>query len=218
MSKPAPEATAETPTLPNRQMRRKQKTRARLLKAANQVFLAKGVSNASVSDITEEADMAYGTFYNYFDSVEDIVSASVVQVLEEINDQIQIRSTDRNDPAIEMAAAMRTLFYRVVTEPAFNWLRHKPDLVAEIIFDSVATDAARDIARGIESGDFNLAADFATTQKFCVWGFTGAMRQLSDKPCDIEHATEEVTRILLRILGVSDAKANKVIEATRVST
>ncbi|MEM8661047.1 MAG: TetR/AcrR family transcriptional regulator, partial [Pseudomonadota bacterium] len=91
MSETAPTSPKEgAPSNPNRQARRKQRTRARLIKAANAVFLREGVDNASVTDITDEADLAYGTFYNYFNSVEEIVAASVEQVLLDVHDGIDI--------------------------------------------------------------------------------------------------------------------------------
>ena len=42
--------------------------RAQLLAAARVVFARRGYHHASVSDILDEAKVARGTFYNYFDS------------------------------------------------------------------------------------------------------------------------------------------------------
>lgn len=213
----AKSSTDEKSITPNRQARRKQKTRASLIKAANEVFSTKGVDSASVTDITEAADVAYGTFYNYFTSVEDIVLASVEQVLHEVNEEIRVLPDGSSEPAIQIISGLRELFRRVVSEPAFNWLRHKPELVAEVIFASVAADAKRDIARGIDSGDFHPPGEVALAQTFCTWGFTGVMRQLSDSPADVEWAADEVSKVLLRVLGVSDSKAQKVVERTRIT-
>jgi AcrR family transcriptional regulator len=46
-----------------------------LLEAARTVFAAKGIASATVSDITEEAGVAKGTFYLYFDSKEALLGA-----------------------------------------------------------------------------------------------------------------------------------------------
>ncbi len=46
-----------------------------LLSAAAEVFLDKGVSEATVSDITEAAGVAKGTFYLYFDSKDHVLAA-----------------------------------------------------------------------------------------------------------------------------------------------
>ena len=211
---PTKATTAKDPAKPNRQVRRKQRTRASLIKAANEVFLSKGVEAASVAEITEKADVAHGTFYNYFNSVEDIVSASVEQILHEINEQIEIggEAPESSDPATQIALGLRNLFKRVVSEPAFKWLCHKPDLVAEIIFHSIASDALQDIQLGIKTGDFIIPGDLAAAQNYTVWGFTGAMRTLSQSPGEIDRVTEEVTKVTLRILGVADTKSQIILE------
>src|SRR5690349_5872213 len=47
-------------------------TRRRLLTAAEQEFGSKGYHGASVSSITQRADIAQGTFYLYFHSKEEM--------------------------------------------------------------------------------------------------------------------------------------------------
>jgi AcrR family transcriptional regulator len=47
-------------------------TRARLVRAAKQVFERDGLLNARISDITKRAKVSYGAFYHYFDSKEQL--------------------------------------------------------------------------------------------------------------------------------------------------
>ncbi|MBJ6950557.1 TetR/AcrR family transcriptional regulator, partial [Vibrio cholerae] len=47
-------------------------TREKLLCAAEEVFGSKGYYEASIVNITQEAKVAHGTFYNYFPSKKDI--------------------------------------------------------------------------------------------------------------------------------------------------
>ncbi len=61
---------------------RGQKTRAALLRAAEKVFGEKGYYAASISEITQEAKVAMGTFYLYFKDKEDIFRALVGHMLE----------------------------------------------------------------------------------------------------------------------------------------
>src|SRR5881409_3816409 len=46
-----------------------------LLEAARDVFAANGLPNATISDVTEAAGVAKGTFYLYFDSKEALLGA-----------------------------------------------------------------------------------------------------------------------------------------------
>ena len=61
---------------------RGQKTRESLLRAAEKVFGEKGYYVASISEITQEAKVAMGTFYLYFRDKEDVFRALVRHMLE----------------------------------------------------------------------------------------------------------------------------------------
>ena len=65
----------------NRLERRKQRTRAALIKAA-QTFIAAGKPNVPVLDITQAADVGMGSFYNHFDSKEQLFQAAVTDVFD----------------------------------------------------------------------------------------------------------------------------------------
>src|ERR1044071_4543805 len=65
----------------NRLARRKQRTRAALIKAA-QSFIAAGKVNVPVLEITQAADVGMGSFYNHFDSKEQLFEAAVAEVLD----------------------------------------------------------------------------------------------------------------------------------------
>ncbi|MEZ5235283.1 MAG: TetR/AcrR family transcriptional regulator [Acidimicrobiia bacterium] len=51
---------------------RGRRTRAQLIDAARRVFEAKGYMDTRIGDITEEAAVAHGTFYTYFESKHEL--------------------------------------------------------------------------------------------------------------------------------------------------
>jgi AcrR family transcriptional regulator len=57
----------------SRRERKKQETRQRLLERAWELFRDKGYDQTTVAEITERADVAKGTFFNYFSTKEEIV-------------------------------------------------------------------------------------------------------------------------------------------------
>ncbi|GAA2076861.1 TetR/AcrR family transcriptional regulator [Aeromicrobium tamlense] len=59
---------------------RGRRTRDNLLHAASVVFARQGFLDTKITDITTEAGTANGSFYNYFDSKEDIFRAAIAQV------------------------------------------------------------------------------------------------------------------------------------------
>lgn len=66
--------TATTASLGRRE-RNKQRVRSRLYEGALRLFTAKGYEQTSIDEIAEAADVARGTFFNYFQHKEDLVVA-----------------------------------------------------------------------------------------------------------------------------------------------
>lgn len=63
----------------DRAQRRKQETRARLLKSTQELLYSEGYSALSVYKITEHADLGNGTFYLHFNDLDDAVWAVTMQ-------------------------------------------------------------------------------------------------------------------------------------------
>ena len=57
----------------SRRERKKQETRQRLLECAWNLFQERGYDDTTVEDITEAADVAKGTFFNYFCTKETLL-------------------------------------------------------------------------------------------------------------------------------------------------
>jgi AcrR family transcriptional regulator len=63
---------ASTPNSLGRRERKKAETKRRLIEVATELFWKNGYEDTSVTDITEEADVAPATFYLHFESKADI--------------------------------------------------------------------------------------------------------------------------------------------------
>jgi AcrR family transcriptional regulator len=67
-----------------RSERRRNRQRQRLIDAACQIIARKGLSGLTVQDVTEEADMAVGSFYTYFPNKDALIEAAVWEDLQEL--------------------------------------------------------------------------------------------------------------------------------------
>jgi AcrR family transcriptional regulator len=85
--------------------RRGQRTRARLLAAAQKVFERDGYLDARVADISAAARVAHGSFYTYFDSKEDIFRQIVESVAEDVYAALDL--ADEGTAAERISAANR---------------------------------------------------------------------------------------------------------------
>jgi AcrR family transcriptional regulator len=98
---------------PNRFNRKKERTRDRLINAAISVVASKGPDAAAINDITEKADVGFGTFYNYFESKDAILAAAVEELFDRINGHVDRPIEAIADP-LEKAITGIRLFVRIL--------------------------------------------------------------------------------------------------------
>lgn len=108
--------------------KRGEATRRRILEAAEQVFAEHGYHEASIVKVTEQAGVALGTFYLYFDSKQAVFEALVI----DLNTRVRQSMTEAMEGAVDRVDAERRGFegffrftaqhpalYRVVREAEF---------------------------------------------------------------------------------------------------
>src|SRR5438105_5220003 len=88
----------------SRRERRKLATREALIKAAQEVIAVKGVYLMVIEEITERADVAKGSFYQYFRNRDALLDVLLTRRLEEL--RMHIEATP---PPGTFAAGVRTL-------------------------------------------------------------------------------------------------------------
>jgi AcrR family transcriptional regulator len=98
--------TTEPARAPTRVDRRRERTRAALIGAAQQ-FLAEGRSQVSIQQITDAADVGFGSFYNHFESKEALFEAAVASVLQVYGDALDGIVAGYDDPAEVFAVSFR---------------------------------------------------------------------------------------------------------------
>src|SRR5262245_52023475 len=117
---PARRTTAEEPVRLSRRERRKIATREALLKAAQEVIAVKGVYFAVIEEITERADVAKGSFYQYFRDRDDLLHVLLSRRLEELRVLI-----DSAPPSGTVTERVQTLIHHHVE----YFLRHEDFLL-----------------------------------------------------------------------------------------
>ena len=193
----------------NRLDRRKARTRASLIRAA-QALLAAGRTNVPILEITQAADVGMGSFYNHFETKEQLFDAAVEAVMDSYGDLLDKLTADVEDPAEVFAHSFRLTgrlnrreleLSRVLLNNALRLLSAETGLVPR---------ARRDITAAVEAGRFHVMdLDVAVTM---VAGALLALgRLLQDQPDrDVEQTTDRVTEDLLRLFGVPRRQAHRM--------
>jgi TetR/AcrR family fatty acid metabolism transcriptional regulator len=156
--------------------------RRQILDAAVRVFAAKGFTQCRVSDIAEEAGVAYGLVYHYFGSKDEVLDTLFLErwnVLLEL-----IADIDRQEiPARDKLYAIASFIV--------DSYRHDPDLMKVIIVEvtraansfgqthlAVIREAYGGIAAIVEKAQADGAFTSDVTAEFAALAFYGVIEQV----------------------------------------
>lgn len=137
--------------------RRKARTRAALISAGQRILADRGTTEVAVQDITDEAGVGLGSFYNHFTTKSELFEAAVLDLLDAFAAGIDAARADVQDPAELVAIGIRLTCRLAATRPAVARvlvLTGPEFLVAD---RGLAPLASRDLQQGLASGRFTLA-------------------------------------------------------------
>jgi AcrR family transcriptional regulator len=101
---------------------RRANTRRKLLTAAAQVIADVGGGRATVDDVIQAADVARGTFYNYFPDWNALLGAIWEEMGRDPFLSIQNACAQFDDPAVRLFIKMRLILLRTAEDPTWGWL------------------------------------------------------------------------------------------------
>jgi AcrR family transcriptional regulator len=196
---------------PNRLERRKQRTRAALVKAA-QRLIAEGRVNVPVLEITQAADVGMGSFYNHFDSKEQLFEAAIADVLDAHGAMLDRLTASIDDPAETFATSFRLTGRLFRQRPQESEILLANGLALLSSERGLAPRALRDIKAGVEAGRFHID-DPELALAVAGGALLGLGKLLRDDPDrDDARAADAVTENVLRLLGLSVDEARAVCQ------
>jgi AcrR family transcriptional regulator len=145
-----------SPAPMGRRDRRKAEARQRLLAAAHQLIAENGVSDLRIGDVTDLADLGFGTFYTYFQSKDALIEAVVADVLAGLAARIGADALEFTDPAEAASASYRRFLRFSRDEPELARVLVELDRVNAIFEDAVTPWAIETLSRGRKSGRFAI--------------------------------------------------------------
>ena len=134
--------------------RRKRETRQRLLSAALRLMAKKGMEGVAINEITEAADVGFGSFYNHFESKEAIYAAVMGWVFEDFADALDRLVQDLTDPAEVVSVCVRHTLLRAQSDPVWGQFLIREGYSVRSLERGLGQRLLRDIRKGLESGRF----------------------------------------------------------------
>jgi AcrR family transcriptional regulator len=189
---------------PRRAAARRQRTRATLLKAAYHLMSKKGVDATAIQEITDRADVGFGTFYNYFSSKDDLAT----QVLDCVINNIGLRNDlvtagmKLTDPVAIVATSVRCVAREMMTNAVWYWWVQRPDLLVARMRAGFRPFGMRDMRGAIATGAYDIAdGDLETAWSYLIWLLAGGIKDIVDgyRPKGQEGLIADA---VLRVMGV----------------
>jgi AcrR family transcriptional regulator len=194
--------------LPNRLQRRKQRTRAALIKAA-QCFIACGNINVPVLEITRAADVGMGSFYNHFDTKEQLYQAALQDIFDRRGAVLDVLPK-LEDPAETFARRFR------LNGRMFRRRPHESRVLLNIGLGPIVSDrglaprALRDIKAAQRAGRFHVD-DPELSLTLAAGALLGLNQLLHDQSeRDDAQATDCFAEDLLRVFGLPAGEAREI--------
>ena len=195
---------------PTRLDRRKARTRQKLVDAARRILAEGGSTDVSIQEITDTADVGFGTFYNHFETKAELFETAVREVLEEYGASLDVACADLDDSAEIYAVGVRMTARLAHTQPAVAQVLVQVGMSYAWAEEGLAARALRDIQRGIDEGRFTVSdvrLGLLSTAG-CVLAF---LQIALDRPDEFRVSdADDVAEMLLRMLGMSGRSARAV--------
>jgi len=194
----------------NRLDRRKARTRQALIDAAVRLIAEGRGARASIQEITEAADIGFGSFYNHFASKEELFQTASEEVLESWAQMLDAACAGVEDPAEVFAVSLRISGRLIWTNPDIAGFVTGAGLDLLDAPSGLAPRALRDIQAGQGAGRFTVR-DPEIALSAVAGGLLGLLRLHERHPDRVEEASvDELAESCLRLLGVEAVEAGRL--------
>jgi AcrR family transcriptional regulator len=176
---------------------RSARTETRILEAALGVFADMGPDAPKIDDFVLAAGISRGTFYNYFESVEELLAATSEWTTRELIETIERALEGIEGPALRFGVGLRLFFAKAKADPV--WCR----FVARVWKVGGVELPARDLEGGLRLGVFR-APSSEVARDLLFGGIRQALVRIGGGRAHASYGAQ-MTELCLQALG-TDAR------------
>ncbi|MCP5123622.1 MAG: TetR/AcrR family transcriptional regulator [Pseudomonadales bacterium] len=188
---------------------RRQKMRMRLVESTLAVFDEKGLEATVIDDVISAAGVARGTFYNYFQTIDELLAALSTELGNDVMRSVERAVEDYPDPALRLASGLRLYLRTVLLYPKVSGFFWKAGLNAigpsHLAFEYLP----RHVQDGISAGVFRV--DDVATAIDIIAGITLTTIQAASTREVARDYPEQMVGHILLALGVTRSVVGKLL-------
>ncbi len=193
--------------------RRRAKTRAALIVAAQRILAERGTTEVAVQAITDEADVGLGSFYNHFTTKAELFQEAVLTLLDDFAARMDDAREGREDPAEQVAIGVRLTCRLAGTQPAVARILVLSGSSFMVADRGLAPLALHDIVVGVEKGRFRVSTPALALALVAGSVLAYLQMRLTGGELTDEHA-DDLASVLLTALGVPQREATEIARRT----
>ncbi|HSN70672.1 MAG TPA: TetR/AcrR family transcriptional regulator [Steroidobacteraceae bacterium] len=186
---------------------RRARTRQKILEAALGVFAGKGPDAPVIDDFIKAAGVARGTFYNYFKTTGELLTATSKWLEDELMVAIEAGIAGLDDPVERLATGLRLWLHQSRNDAVFCAFVVRNQYRGQL----VERRLDKDLGEGLRSGQF-AAPSMQVARDLVV----GAAREAQARMMNGRVARsypEDVACIVLRGLRVNERELERLLAA-----
>ena len=162
---------------------RKATNRTKLIKAAARLIERDGYKNIDVTKVTKEAKLGYGTFYNHFSDITQLLEEMTKEVIISIQDFVIELTAHETSSLKQIFIRNYFQFHAFYGSPILEWVAENPTFLMKLWDDNTKSVTNKMIKQVIKEGELEgdpmeLLDRFENIRETYRWNFLGSLHSL----------------------------------------
>jgi AcrR family transcriptional regulator len=196
-------------------------TDQRISEAAFRLFVEKGTTQLTVSELAQAANVARGTLYRNIGSMADLFDRVVGEFSADLHQRVSASFDGIDDPAARLATGLRLWIRYAYENPTIGRFAVRFGLSEESLRAVMTGPPMRDINAGVAAGRYDLGSLSVDSIASMVLGATvSAMWMVLEGHQTWREAGSSTAELVLRAMGIEadEARAIAMAELPRLAT
>ena len=192
------------------------KTKEKLIDAAIVYFNTEGTERISVKKLIKIADVGYGTFYNHFDSVEEVQIEALNKTVRNVLIEFKLGVKNEKDYVYIIYLALLRGINLLANSPSINWLLKDVKMVIQVFKEISQPNMENNFlnavkAKQIQNTDIDDLMQFKDARHYMQWAAIGAVEQVVNEELSEKEAFAKLAKNVT-VVDIPNEQRDQIID------
>ena len=192
------------------------KTREKLIDAAIEYLNMEDVEKISVKKLIKIADVGYGTFYNHFNSIEDIQVEALNKTVRNVLIEFKLDVKNEKDYVYIIYLALLRGINLLVNSPSINWLLKDVQMLIQVFKEISQPNMENNFlnavkAKQIQNTDIDDLMQFKDARHYMQWAAIGAVEQVVNGELSEKEAFAKLAKNVT-VVDIPNEQRDQIID------